>query len=353
MEKMSIISDAESSMDIKDEEINMAEVEKYREARENEQFPDEIDTPIDVAARIRFQRYRSLKSFRTSPWDPLENLPKTYSRIFKFLDYRHSKKVALLNSATETEYSPPRGAFISIYISKVPTNLIDIWPRSKPLIIYGLLAHEQKMSVLNMVLKRHPSCTVPISNKQKLIFHVGYRHFEAEPIFSQHTNGDKFKMERFMPNDGAFVASVFAPIIFAPVPVLVYRLDRRGNQQLIATGGVLNVNPDRIILKRIILSGHPFKINRRSVVVRYMFFNREDIEWFKPVELRTPRGRRGHIKEALGTHGHMKCVFDQQLNAMDTVMMSLYKRVFPKWTYKPIMLHSLCVSPKESEMMEI
>ncbi|VDM19653.1 unnamed protein product [Wuchereria bancrofti] len=351
VEKMSIISDAESSMDVKDEEINMAEVEKYREARENEQFPDEIDTPLDIAARIRFQRYRALKSFRTSPWDPLENLPKTYSRIFKFLDYRHSRKVALLN--TETEYSPPRGVFISIYISKVPTNLIDIWPRSKPLIIYGLLAHEQKMSVLNMVLKRHPSCTVPISNKQRLIFHVGYRHFEAEPIFSQHTNGDKFKMERFMPNDGAFVASVFAPIIFAPVPVLVYRLDRRGNQQLVATGGVLNVNPDRIILKRIVLSGHPFKINRRSVVVRYMFFNREDIEWFKPVELRTPRGRRGHIKEALGTHGHMKCVFDQQLNAMDTVMMSLYKRVFPKWTYKPIMLHSLCASPKESEMMEI
>ncbi|EFO26325.1 hypothetical protein LOAG_02163 [Loa loa] len=353
VEKTSVISDTESFMEIKDEEINMAEVEKYREARENEQFPDEIDTPMDVPARIRFQRYRALKSFRTSPWDPLENLPKTYSRIFKFSNYRHSKKVALSNTATENEYSAPRGAFISIYISKVPTNLIDIWPRSKPLIIYGLLAHEQKMSVLNMVLKRHPSCTVPITNKQRLLFYMGYRHFEAEPVFSQHTSGDKFKMERFMPNDGAFVASVFAPIMFPPVPVLVYRLDSRGNQQLVATGGVLNVSPDRIILKRIVLSGHPFKINRRSVVVRYMFFNREDIEWFKPVELRTPRGRRGHIKEALGTHGHMKCVFDQQLNAMDTVMMNLYKRVFPKWTYRPVVLHPSSGSPNESELMEI
>uniref|UniRef100_A0A0R3RS24 Pre-rRNA-processing protein TSR1 homolog n=1 Tax=Elaeophora elaphi TaxID=1147741 RepID=A0A0R3RS24_9BILA len=353
VEKMSVISETESSMDIKDEEISMAEVEKYRQARENEQFPDEIDTPMDVAARIRFQRYRALKSFRTSPWDPLENLPKTYSRIFKFSDYRHSRKVALSNTTAASEYGPSRGAFISVYISKVPTNLIDIWPRSNPFIIYGLLAHEQRLSLVNMVLKRHPSCTVPIPNKQRLIFHVGYRHFEAKPIFSQHTSGDKFKMERFMPNDGTFVASVFAPIMFPPVPVLVYRLDSRGNQQLVATGGVLNISPDRIVLKRIVLSGHPFKINRRSVVVRYMFFNREDIEWFKPVELRTPRGRRGHIKEALGTHGHMKCVFDQQLNAMDTVMMSLYKRVFPKWTYRPITMHPSSGPSTESELMEL
>ncbi len=40
------------------------------------------------------------------------------------------------------------------------------------------------------------------------------------------------------------------------------------------SGGVLNVDPRRVIVKRIILSGHPYKINKRSAVIRYMFFNR-------------------------------------------------------------------------------
>ncbi|VDK70381.1 unnamed protein product [Gongylonema pulchrum] len=118
------MSEADASLSVKDEEIDVAEVEKYRKERENEQFPDEIDTPVDTPARIRFQRYRALKSFRTSPWDPLENLPQTYSRIFKFADYRHSKKVALSAVANENDYSAPGGAYVSIYISRVPTDLI-------------------------------------------------------------------------------------------------------------------------------------------------------------------------------------------------------------------------------------
>ena len=34
-----------------------------------------------------------------------------------------------------------------------------------------------------------------------------------------------------------------------------------------------------------------------------------------------------------GTHGHMKCVFDKPLKAHDTVLMCLYKRMFPRWSY--------------------
>uniref|UniRef100_A0A2K5UI80 Pre-rRNA-processing protein TSR1 homolog n=1 Tax=Macaca fascicularis TaxID=9541 RepID=A0A2K5UI80_MACFA len=279
-----------------DEEAEAKMLEKYKQERLEEMFPDEVDTPRDVAARIRFQKYRGLKSFRTSPWDPKENLPQDYARIFQFQNFTNTRK-SIFKEIEEKEVEGAEvGWYVTLHVSEVPVSVVECFRQGAPLIAFSLLPHEQKMSVLNMVVRRDPGNTEPVKAKEELIFHCGFRRFRASPLFSQHT---------------------------------------AGMHSLIATGHLMSVDPDRMVIKRVVLSGHPFKIFTKMAVVRYMFFNREDVLWFKPVELRTKWGRRGHIKEPLGTHGHMKCSFDGKLKSQDTVLMNLYKRVFPKWTYDP------------------
>ncbi|XP_067165948.1 pre-rRNA-processing protein TSR1 homolog isoform X2 [Apteryx mantelli] len=280
--------------DEKVEEDEEEMLERYKQERMDEMFPDEVDTPRDVPARVRFQKYRGLKSFRTSPWDPKENLPRDYARIFQFQDFSRTRK-HIFRQIEETEGASV-GWYVTLHVCNVPVSVMESFKDGRPLVLFSLLPHEQKMSVLNFLVRRHPSNSEPVKAKEELIFHCGFRRFRASPLFSQHTSG---------------------------------------MHDLIATGSLLAVDPDRIVIKRLVLSGHPFKIFTKTAVVRYMFFNREDVMWFKPVELRTKWGRRGHIKEPLGTHGHMKCHFDGQLKSQDTVLLNLYKRVFPKWTYDP------------------
>jgi len=306
------------------------DLEKMKAARLEEMFPDEVDTPSDVAARVRFQKYRGLRSFRTSVWDPKENLPLDYARIWQFENFDRTKKKVLTEDVSGAE----PGWYVTIVISGVGRHLVsDI--KTKSLVITSLLPHEHRMSVINMAVRRHHlSGSLPIKSKSRLIFQVGWRRFAACPIFSQHTNGNKHKYERYF-RDGAVVMTTFAPIAFPPAPVLVFQEDHNGQLSLLATGSLLNNDPNRIVIKRTVLSGHPFKVHNKVCTVRFMFFNREDIEWFKPVELRTKTGRRGHIKEPLGTHGHMKCIFDGHVSQQDAVCLNLYKRMFPKWNYDP------------------
>lgn len=327
-----------------DQELDMhediASMEKIKAAKSDQQWPDELDTPLDRLASDRFQKYRGLEAFRTSPWDIKENLPRDYARIFQFKNFDRTKRriIALAKDEVENE-GVEAGTYVTVHVKNVDEKLWKVFQSGRVdshqgIILYGMLPHEQQMSVQNCVLKRTQDSELPLQSKERMIVQCGYRRFIVNPIFSQHTNGDKHKFERFFRPGETVVATFYAPIQFPPAPVLCFRENPDTSLTMVANGVLMSCTPDRVVLKRIVLSGHPFKINRKVATIRYMFFNKEDIDYFKPIKLRTKCGRVGHIRESLGTHGHMKCVFDMQLKSYDTVMMYLYKRVFPKWTYQ-------------------
>ncbi|TYK24600.1 pre-rRNA-processing protein TSR1-like protein [Cucumis melo var. makuwa] len=322
-------------------EQKLDEIQKIKNAHaEDEEFPDEVDTPMDIPARKRFAKYRGLKSFRTSTWDPQESLPQDYARIFEFNNISRTQK-HVLAKALEIEqgncdHCVASGSYLRLHVKEVPvgaaSKLCEL-AKSMPITACGLLQHESKMSVLHFryfqFLNWHNS--PPLKGKEKLVFHVGFRQFVTRPIFStDNFNSDKHKMERFLHGGRFSIASIYAPISFAPLPLIVLR-SVEGNASFAASGSLKSIDPRRIILKKIILSGYPQRVSKLKATVRYMFHNPDDVRWFKPVDVWTKCGRRGRIKEPVGTHGAMKCVFNGVLQQHDTVCMSLYKRVYPKW----------------------
>jgi pre-rRNA-processing protein TSR1 len=121
------------------------------------------------------------------------------------------------------------------------------------------------------------------------------------------------------------------PVTYTPCPVMVFR-EREGKQkELLAIGSMMGADADRIVVKRVILTGYPVRVHKRHATVKYMFYTPEDVTWFKPAGLYTKHGLQGNIVESVGVHGTMKCIFNAPIKQHDTVCLPLYKRVFPKF----------------------
>ncbi|GKV16185.1 hypothetical protein SLEP1_g26866 [Rubroshorea leprosula] len=189
------------------------------------------------------------------------------------------------------------------------------------------------MAPLNISIKKHDTYSAPIKSKEELIFHVGFRQFLARPVFStDNINSDKHKTERFLHTGRFSMASIYAPISFPSLPLIALKSSGEATVPVVAAVRSLkNINPNRIILKKIILTGYPQRVSKLKASVRYMFHKPEDVRWFKPVEVWTKYGHCGRIKEPIGTHGVMKCVFNGVLQRHDTVCLSQYNRANPQW----------------------
>lgn len=199
-----VVDETQINADKYDLDMDMQEEhetwEKIKEARNDQLWPDEIDTPADIPARTRFQKYRGLESFRTSPWDVKENLPIDYARIFQFQNFDRTKRRILKEYKDDIDGVQP-GWYITIHVANVALSQWKSWQsiqhKHPILIVYGILPHEHQMSVLNAVLKRTPGSEMPIKSKERIIFQCGYRRFIVNPIFSQHTNSDRHKVSFF------------------------------------------------------------------------------------------------------------------------------------------------------------
>ncbi|KAJ5435292.1 hypothetical protein N7491_005887 [Penicillium cf. griseofulvum] len=319
------------------------------EAEEDLEFPDEIELHPNALARERLARFRGLKNLKLSHWETSEDRPyepEDWRRLLQFADVRGSKN-RIMREALVGGVNP--GVRVDIHLRAVPSVLRN---GPKPLSLFSLLRHEHKHTVVNVSMTLNSSVEKPLKAKEQLVVQCGARRMVVNPIFSSadNTPNNVHKYDRYLHPGRSAIASWIGPMTWGSVPILVFKQkqaeEEDGDEQmdtdakdepialdqleLIGTGTVVAPDQKRVVAKRAILTGHPYKIHKRVVTIRYMFFNAEDIQWFKALQLWTRRGRSGYFKESLGTHGYFKATFDAKINPQDSVGVSLYKRVFPR-----------------------
>ncbi|EXJ54682.1 hypothetical protein A1O7_10023 [Cladophialophora yegresii CBS 114405] len=365
-----------SEMNVDDAPLDDAEearqLEEFRatrkkQAEEDLEFPDEIELPPDVLARERLAKYRGLKSLRTSEWNHAEDLPhqpQEYPRLLQVPEYKKSYNAVLKETLAGDVLA---GTRVEIRLRDVPVSLQSS-AAAAPSSMFSLLRHEHKHAVINLTMTLHSNIDTPLKSKDEVIVQIGHRRLVANPIFSAagQTPNDVHKFDRFLHPGRTAIATFIGPMTWGSVPVLVFRRQTHSavsqddetaagppqlvnvnvdadagasssnnpssaaTLRLIGTATTLPPSSARVVAKRIILTGHPCKIHKKLVTIRYMFFNREDVLWFAALPLFTRCGRQGFIKEPLGTHGYFKATFDGKINPLDAVGVSLYKRVWPR-----------------------
>lgn len=327
------------------------ELAAYRSLRRNEadedlEFPDEIELHPNVLARERLARYRGLKSLRTSNWETQEDKahePDDWNRLLQVSNYKGAKAQALREALVG---GVKAGTRVHVHLGGVPLSLQNNLMSTNPLTLFSLLQHEHQQTVMNFTMTLNSDYPSPIKSKEELIVQCGPRRFIVNPLFSQtgNTPNNVHKFDHYLHPRRTAIATFVAPLTWGSVPSLIFKrtpvssanvsmttvIPSDSELKLIGIGTSQAPDHSRVIAKRVILTGHPYKIHKKLVTVRYMFFNSEDVNWFKALQLWTKRGRSGYIKESLGTHGYFKATFDGKINPQDAVGVSLYKRIFPR-----------------------
>ena len=146
-------------------------------------FPDEVDTPLDEEARKRFIQYRGIKSIKNCNWDPFENLPAEYSKIWRFQNFSQAQKDSVQQAVEEG--LPLNGTYMRLVLEYTEElDMSEVANTEKAYIISTLFPHETKLSVMHFKIQRHFENNEPVQSQTEVMMHCGFRVFIVKPIFS-------------------------------------------------------------------------------------------------------------------------------------------------------------------------
>jgi len=104
-----------------------------------------------------------------------------------------------------------------------------------------------------------------------------------------------------------------------------------------ATGVVLDIDRSVKIVKKLKLTGAPYKIFKNTAFVKGMFSSALEVAKFEGANLRTVSGLRGQVKKALPKpDGAFRATFEDKVLMSDIIFLRAWYSIQPRKFYNPV-----------------
>jgi ribosome biogenesis protein BMS1 len=242
------------------------------------------------------------------------------------------------------------GTYARIVLENVPYEFSAHFNPRFPVLIGGLTPTEERFGFVQVRIKRHRWHKKILKTNDPLIFSLGWRRFQTLPIYSISDSRTRNRMLKYTPEHMHCFGTFYGPLV-APNTgfVCIQSLSNKTpGFRISATGVVLNVDESTEIVKKLKLTGHPYKIFKNTAFIKDMFKSSLEIAKFEGASIRTVSGVRGQIKRALSKpEGNFRATFEDKILMSDIVFLRAWYPIKPRRFYNTV---SNLLSPATADM---
>ena len=201
---------------------------------------------------------------------------------------------------TAVEGFPP-GSYLRIEIEGVPCEMVENFDAAYPVIVGGLLAAEERFGFVQVRLKRHRWFSRTLKTENPLIFSLGWRRFQSVPVYSLDDHSVRMRLLKYTPEHTHCYATFYGPVSLPNTGFCAFNslTPESKGFRVSATGVVLDIDHSVKIVKKLKLTGVPYKIFKNTAFIKDMFTSALEVVKFEGANVSTVSGIRGQVKRAL------------------------------------------------------